>query len=82
MIFLHRPLFADTLEKLAEAADRGTERFGFYDGPIGKAFVDDLSRMGGIMTMEDLKSYEVICDNISSVYDDCFCYSTILSTIK
>lgn len=31
----------------------------FYSGEIGEAFVKEVNRLGGIMTMEDLKNYEL-----------------------
>lgn len=50
---LRRPLFADTLQLIA---DKGTEEF--YTGELGKKFVQDLQQMGGLMTEDDLKSYQ------------------------
>jgi len=53
----YRPVFADTLEKLAEAGDRGEESLGFYKGEVGKDLVHDLKEMGGIITEEDFLQY-------------------------
>ena len=49
---------ANTLEKLAEAGDRGEENLGFYTGEIGKNLVKDLKELGGIITMKDMKGYK------------------------
>lgn len=51
--------FADTLEKLADAGDRGEENLGFYTGPIGEDFLSDLQKLGGIMTKADMQGYRV-----------------------
>jgi len=54
-----RPDLADTLEVLAEAGDKGEEYLGFYSGGegVGRMFLEDLERLGGIMTEDDLGSY-------------------------
>ena len=54
-----RPDLADTLERLAEAGDRGEENLGFYTGEVGKKLVRDLREEGGIITMEDMRQYKV-----------------------
>ena len=53
-----RPDYADTLEQLARAGDRGEKDLGFYSGPVGKQFVEDLQELGGIITEEDLLGYK------------------------
>ncbi len=58
-----RPTFAKTLEEIAE---KGPQTF--YTGKLGQALVEDLQKMGGIITMEDLMNYRLrisICSNIS-----------------
>jgi gamma-glutamyltranspeptidase len=58
-----RPTFAKTLEEIAE---KGPQTF--YTGNLGKALVEDLQKMGGIITMEDLMNYRLriyILRNIS-----------------
>ncbi|KAH8039998.1 hypothetical protein HPB51_009254 [Rhipicephalus microplus] len=50
---LRRPLFADTLQLIAE---KGAEEF--YSGELGKKFVQDVQQMGGLITEDDLKSYQ------------------------
>ncbi len=57
-----RPTFAKTLEEIAE---KGPQTF--YTGNLGQALVEDLQKMGGIITMEDLMNYRLrisICNNI------------------
>ena len=39
-------------------AEKG--RDAFYKGEIGEAFVKEVQRLGGIMTMEDLKNYKIM----------------------
>lgn len=53
-----RPDYAQTLEQLADAGDRGERDLGFYLGPIGKDLLTDLQDLGGIMTEQDLFSYQ------------------------
>ena len=60
-----RPTFAKTLEEIAE---KGPQTF--YTGNLGKALVEDLQKMGGIITMEDLMNYRLrisILSNISHI---------------
>lgn len=41
---------------------RAISRFGakaLYDGAIGQALVEDIQKLGGIITLEDLKTYQV-----------------------
>jgi gamma-glutamyltranspeptidase/glutathione hydrolase len=49
------PEYAETLEMVAKG---GSE--ALYKGELGRAVVDDMEENGGILTMEDLKDYEVI----------------------
>lgn len=51
---MKRPVLALTLEQIAQ---NGADEF--YNGAIGKKFVEDLANMGGIMTEDDLHSYKV-----------------------
>ncbi len=44
---------AKTLQAIATKGEKG-----FYDGWVAKAIVEDLKRKGGILTLEDLKTYE------------------------
>lgn len=46
------PDYADTLRKIAEG---GID--AFYKGDIAKAIVDDVQRLGGMLTMEDMANY-------------------------
>ena len=48
---------ADTLEMLAEVGDEGDQLF--YNGTIGQMLVEDLQDLGGIITLEDMSSYQV-----------------------
>jgi gamma-glutamyltranspeptidase/glutathione hydrolase len=52
---LRQPELADTLRRLA---DRG--RAGFYVGELAQTLVDGVREAGGIWTLEDLASYEVV----------------------
>ena len=63
-----RPDYADTLEQLAMAGDRGEKDLGFYSGPVGKKFVEDLQELGGIITEEDLLSYRAEWTEPASVH--------------
>lgn len=47
--------YADTLEKICRRSSDA-----LYRGELGKAVIDDMERRGGILTMEDLESYELI----------------------
>ena len=49
---LRQPALARTLRAIAR---RG--RAAFYEGPIAEAWVSELARAGGIITMEDLRQY-------------------------
>ncbi|EAQ37013.1 gamma-glutamyltranspeptidase [Nitrobacter sp. Nb-311A] len=46
---------ADLAETLTAIAERGTQ--GFYEGPVASKLVKAIGAAGGIMTLEDLKSY-------------------------
>lgn len=46
----------DLAKALQKIADEG--RDGFYTGEIAQAIVDSLNKYGGVMTLEDLASYE------------------------
>ena len=65
-----RPDLADTLERMAEAGDRGEENLGFYTGHIGKRLVRDLKRRGGLITMKDMAEYEARWEEPVSVHLD------------
>ncbi|CAM6129364.1 unnamed protein product [Calypogeia fissa] len=52
----YRKKLAETLEAIAT---NGSD--AFYSGPIAEALVADVQAAGGILTMEDLAGYEVIC---------------------
>jgi gamma-glutamyltranspeptidase/glutathione hydrolase len=49
------PALADTLNYLVEEGIRG-----FYEGEIAHRFVQDCEQKGGYLTLEDLKTYQVI----------------------
>lgn len=51
---IRQPSLAQTLRMIAKNG-----RDAFYDGPIGISLVDTISKLGGTMTLEDLKSYRV-----------------------
>lgn len=58
------PDYADTLRKIAEG---GID--AFYKGDIAKAIVDDVQRLGGMLTMEDMANYtSVEREPISTTY--------------
>ena len=48
-----RDKFCSTLEKIA---NNGAEEF--YTGETAKKLVEDITKAGGIITMDDLKNYE------------------------
>jgi len=50
-----RTALADTLEALADAGDNGDELF--YNGSIAVDLVNDLGKLGGILSLSDLTSY-------------------------
>ena len=45
---------ANTLETIANDAD------SFYSGQLARDIIDDLTEAGGLMTLDDLKNYNVI----------------------
>ncbi|MCW3979045.1 MAG: gamma-glutamyltransferase [Candidatus Bathyarchaeota archaeon] len=49
------PDYAETLENVAKGGSDA-----LYRGELGRAVIDDMEENGGILTMEDLKNYEVI----------------------
>ena len=51
----HRKNLGHTLQQIAKHGPKA-----FYKGDIAQAFVADVKAAGGIMTMEDLRDYEVI----------------------
>ena len=59
---------AETMETLARDADLGLENMNFYTGNLGKEFVSDLKELGGIMTEQDLKDYQVHWSNPVNVH--------------
>lgn len=61
---LKNPDFAKTLQLIA---DQG--RDGFYKGEVAQAIVDSLAKYEGVMTLEDLASYEVtVKEPVSGTY--------------
>lgn len=52
--YITRMDLAKTYEILAEKGPKA-----FYQGEIGEAFVKEVQRLGGIMTMDDLKNYKL-----------------------
>ena len=58
------PDYADTLRKIAEG---GIDEF--YKGSIAQTIVDEVQRLGGLLTMEDMASYtSVEREPISTTY--------------
>ena len=51
---IKRPEYAETLRKIGESGSSNI----FYKGEMGKAIVQELADVGGIMTIEDLEKYE------------------------
>ena len=51
------PALANTLQALAEEGDLGDH--SFYNGTIAENLVEDIRKLGGILTAEDLSSYQV-----------------------
>ncbi|KAL3227956.1 hypothetical protein MRX96_003889 [Rhipicephalus microplus] len=81
---LRRPLFADTLQLIAE---KGAEEF--YSGELGKKFVQDVQQMGGLITEDDLKSYQAHVkpatngsNATSNVDDAALMYHRIVEALK
>lgn len=52
---LIQPELARTLERVR---DKGRE--GFYDGPVAESIVREMKRAGGIITLQDLRSYRSV----------------------
>ena len=52
---LKQPALANTLRAIARQG-----RKAFYQGPIAEAWTGELARMGGIITMEDLRRHEPV----------------------
>lgn len=52
--YMKRTTFAETLERIA---NNGAGEF--YGGTTGVKFVEDLKRLGGIITLDDLKNFKV-----------------------
>ena len=51
---IRRPEYADTLETI------GREGAGYlYDGPLGKAIAEDMAANGGLITMDDIRGYQI-----------------------
>ena len=50
---IHRPKYAETLERIRNNAE------GMYDGELAKDIVNDVRSNGGVLTLEDLKKYQV-----------------------
>jgi gamma-glutamyltranspeptidase/glutathione hydrolase len=63
-----RPDYAETLEKIAKG---GSDVL--YKGEVGKAIVDDMLENGGLLTLEDLASYELVMrEPVRGVYRDIY----------
>ncbi|XP_037555724.2 glutathione hydrolase 1 proenzyme [Dermacentor silvarum] len=63
---LRMPVLADTLATIAREGHQA-----FYGGSVGKMFADDIQRNGGVITLQDLKSYTVrVEDAIRRVLHD------------
>jgi gamma-glutamyltranspeptidase/glutathione hydrolase len=61
---LRQPMLAATLEKIAQFG-----KDGFYEGDVAQQMVDGIVSNGGIMTLNDLKSYQpVISEPVSGTY--------------
>ncbi len=52
---VRQPALADTLEAIAAKG-----KMGFYSGEVARHLVDGVRATGGIWSLEDLKSYEVV----------------------
>lgn len=52
---MRQPALAKTFRLIAEHGPKV-----FYDGPIGEAIVAAVNKAGGAMTMDDLRSYQVV----------------------
>lgn len=52
---IQNPELADTLEKLASSSDFAIE---FSEGEVGQNLTGMLQKIGGILTIEDLKNYK------------------------
>mmetsp|Transcript_522 Transcript_522/g.909 ORF Transcript_522/g.909 Transcript_522/m.909 type:complete len:632 (+) Transcript_522:2-1897(+) len=60
--WIHRPLFAKTLSRIAE------DPLTYYQGDLAEDIVDDITQAGGIVTRDDLRNYttkvsEPLCTN-------------------
>lgn len=51
---IRRPEYADTLETIGRHGPNY-----LYHGPLGRAIADDMAANGGLITMEDIETYEV-----------------------
>ena len=49
---MKRPALAETLRTIAKSED------GFYRGDLAKAIVEDLQKIGAVITEEDLSNYK------------------------
>lgn len=58
---LKRVKLAETLEKIAENGE------DFYNGSIAQDLVNDINNLGGVLTIDDLKSYSVKVRNAINV---------------
>ena len=62
---------AETLERIAKFG-----KAGFYEGPVADDLVERVQETGGIITHEDLLSYEPVCrDPIQFKYKDLMLYA-------
>ena len=50
---IHRPKYAETLERIRNDPE------DMYEGELAKDIIDDVRSKGGVMTLEDLKQYQV-----------------------
>ncbi|CAG7717359.1 unnamed protein product [Allacma fusca] len=53
-----RPVFAQTLRKIANDSVNGGNLLYQRESQLAQWFVEDLQRLGGIMTIEDLENYQ------------------------
>ena len=58
---IKRAKYAATLRKIAESGSSDI----FYKGEIGEKIVEEVQELGGILTMEDLKSYKYVHKTIN-----------------
>lgn len=50
---MKNPLLASTLKLLAEQGKKG-----FYEGPIAESIIESTSKLGGFLTLDDLRKHD------------------------